>query len=344
VTVTGVAIVSYRLAGRDGVSIEAAKWGAALCELGMTATTVAGEGADVVIPGLGLSATEPPDPRAVENALAAADLVIVDNLLSLPLNPAAMKVVADVLRGRRAVLRHHDLPWQREQFASYPPPPHDEYWQHVTINELSRRQLASRGIDAVTIYNAFDPSTPGGDRDLARHHLGVADAERLVLHPTRAIPRKNVPGALALARAVGATYWLLGPADDGYGAELDALLHAAPVRVLRGDHGLSVADAYAACDAVVYPSTWEGFGNPPLEAAVFRCPVAIGAYPVADELARYGFSWFAADDPSRLVSWFEAPDTGLLERNHAVVRRHFDLSRLPARLERLLATAGMVRR
>ncbi len=50
-----VAIVSFRLGGGDGVSIEAAKWARAFAALGHRVVTVAGSGvADVVIPGLGL--------------------------------------------------------------------------------------------------------------------------------------------------------------------------------------------------------------------------------------------------------------------------------------------------
>lgn len=338
---TVAAVVSFRLGGPDGVSVEAAKWSAALAELGMTVTTVAGTGAaDVVVPGLAIGAHEPPDLSAVDDALGRADVVVVENLLSLPLNPPASAVVASVLRHRPAVLRHHDLPWQRAQFAASPPPPDDPSWVHVTINELSRRQLTTRGIAAVTIYNAFDTRPPSGDREASRARLGVADGERLLLHPTRAIPRKNVAAALALAAEVGGTYWLLGPADDGYGDELDALLTAAPVRVLRNDHGLQVPDAYAACDAVVYPSTWEGFGNPAVESAVHRRPLAIGSYPVTEELAAFGFRWLPADDPAALAAWFAAPDPEVLDHNHAVACRHFDLRQLPARLERLFQQAG----
>lgn len=334
------AIVSFRLGGPDGVAVEAAKWSAGLTSLGVSVTTVAGEGtADVLLPGLAIGAVTPPSVDEVTAVLAPYDVVIVENLLSLPLNPAGSEVVAGVLRGRSAVVRHHDLPWQREQFASFPPPPDDPAWSHVTINELSRRQLAAHGIDAQTVYNSFDTRAAPGDRVGARRALGVGDDERLLLHPTRAIPRKSVPAAVELAARVEGTYWLLGPADDDYGPELDAILDRARarVRVLRGTHGLSVADAYAACDAVVYPSTWEGFGNPSLESAVHRRPLAIGAYPVAAELAAFGFKWFSAADSAALAGWFQRPDPHVVEHNHTVARRHFDSSMLPGQLETLLA-------
>ena len=139
-------------------------------------------------------------------------------------------MVAAVCAGRPAVLHHHDLAWQRPQLAHLPPPPDDPAWAHVTINDLSRRQLAARGMAATTIYNRFDPDPPAGDREGVRRALGVADETRLLLQPTRALARKNVAAGLALTAAVGGTYWLLGPAEDGYGPELDRLVEGAPAR------------------------------------------------------------------------------------------------------------------
>jgi mannosylglucosylglycerate synthase len=349
------ALLSFRLGGSDGVAIEAAKWQGALGALGFATITVAGEGpVDVVLPGLSIGADEPPTAGEVNAALAAADIVVVENLCSLPLNPGAWDAVARALAGRPAVLHHHDLPWQRPQYLHHPPPPDDPRWAHVTINELSRRQLGERGLAATTVYNAFATDRPAGGggsgggsapaagstalRHEVRAALGVGDDERLVLQPTRAIPRKNVAGGLDVAAKLRATYWLLGPAGDGYGPELERLVAAAPGRVIRGwPDGTPAAApgadaAYAACDVVTLPSTWEGFGNPSVESAVHRRPLAIGPFPVGAELAAFGFRWFGLDDLAQLDAWLDHPDPALLDHNLAVADAHFSLRRLPDRI------------
>jgi glycosyltransferase involved in cell wall biosynthesis len=358
------ALVSFRLGGSDGVSIEAEKWAGALRRLGWGVITVAGSGpVDTRLDGLAIDATAPPSRQEVIDALAPADLVVVENLCSLPLNPPAAALVAGVCAGRPAVLHHHDLPWQRPHLAHLPPPPDDPCWAHVTINELSRHELEAHGIFATTIYNSFDPDPvvrggdgggvgvggdgdggevgvggDGGDRDgdrsRVRRALGVPRHARLLLQPTRALARKNVAGGLAVATAVGGTYWLLGPAEDGYGPELDRLVAGArcPVLLGAGNGPLAIADAYAACDAVLLPSTWEGFGNPSVESATYRRPLAIGPYPVAAELSAFGFRWFDSAEPARLAAWLDHPDTELLDHNQRIAREHFNLADLPGRL------------
>jgi len=333
-------LVSFRLGGGDGVSVEAAKWAAALGLLGWTVRTVAGAGpVDTLVGGLALDATEPPSIPEVEAALEPGDLVVVENLCSLPLNPRAAAVVASVCAGRPTLLHHHDLPWQRPHLAHLPPPPDDDAWGHVTINELSRRELAHRGIQATTLYNSFEAHPFPGDRTRTRARLGIGEETTLVLQPTRALARKNIPAAVALCEEVGGTYWLLGPAEDGYGPELERLVAAARCPVVRGAPvgGCSVADAYAACDAVVLPSLWEGFGNPSVESATHHRPLVIGPYAVAAELAAFGFRWFDLSGPATLATWLRQPDAQLLEHNHQVAATHFNLADLPGHLARVLA-------
>jgi glycosyltransferase involved in cell wall biosynthesis len=280
------------------------------------------------VPGLGWPVTRDPVEADVRAAVEGSDVVIVVNVLSLPLHPRAADVVADARRGQRTVLLHLDLPWQRAGMAIPEPwPPTDDAWSHVVINELSRRQLATRGIDARVVYNAIDVDEPRGRRVID------VDARPLLLHPARAIARKDVPTALRLAEQLGGTYWLTGPAEEGY--PIDDVLAGARCPVLRQPMP-NIPDAYATCDAVLFPSRWEGFGQPVLEAAVHRRPIAVGAYPVADELRAFGFEWFPTDDAAALASFLADPDEALHDRNEAVVRDHFSLDRLRADLARLL--------
>ena len=340
----GVAIVSYRLGMADGVSVTAAQWAAALRRIGMRVRMVAGDGnPDVRVPGLALAAPRPPTQRSLKAALDDVDWVIADNVCSLPMNQAAGEAVAAYLRGRPAVLRHHDLPWEREHYADVTTwPPDDSHWRHVTVNELARRALIEkRGITATTVYHGFAEEPCPQRRAEVRDLLGVGDGA-LVLQPTRAIPRKNVHLGLALAEELGATFWLTGPAEDGYADELAALLDGARVPVRRRlPEGVDMGAAYAACDAVVLPSSWEGFGLPLIESALHRKPIAVGDFPVAREIAAFGFRWFPVADPAPLQAWLADPEPVLLDHNEKIAQTRFGIDALALRLELLLSGARM---
>jgi glycosyltransferase involved in cell wall biosynthesis len=340
--VARVVVVSFRLGAIDGVSIEAAKWIAALRSLGHLVTTVAGAGeADVLMPELAMDATHAPSRVNVIDALDGADLVIVENLVSLPFNVAARDALYEALNGRPAIFRHHDLAWQREQWREEAAPRSGERWRHVTINERSRLELEERGVESVTFYNAFDCDPPRGRRDGTRRELGLT-AERLLLMPTRAIARKNVAGAMTLASTLDAVLWLLGPTEEAYDATLDALLPRSSVQVIRGlpDHR-TIDDAYAACDFVTLPSTWEGFGNPVLESVTHRRPLAVYPYPVLEEIRAFGFAFFDLSDVEAITAYLESPDDGMLHHNLEIAREYFNLNDLPRRLASLLASIGV---
>jgi mannosylglucosylglycerate synthase len=339
-----VAILSYRLGMADGVSVTATQWARALHRLGVRVRTVAGDGRpDVLVRSLALDSRRPPTDAELTAALEDSDLVVVDNVCSLPMNRAVGEAVAEHLRGRPAVLRHHDLPWERPQYAELTDwPPDDPAWRHVTINELARRALWERArIAATTVYHGFTDRPHPELRASVRRRMRVGD-EPLVLQPTRAIARKGIATGLALCRALGGTYWLTGPTEDGYQAELGAVLAAGGVLVRRRlPFEVSMAGAYAACDAVALPSSWEGFGLPLIESALHRKPIAVGDFPVARELAAFGFRWFRADDPDAVCAWLAGPDPALLDHNEAVARAWFGIDALARRLELLLSGAPM---
>ncbi len=350
------AFISYRLGGTDGVSVEAAKGQWALGELGFTTRRVAGElhddaqPGDVTLAGLAIDAGQVVDQAALAAALDGAVLVVVENLCSLPLNVAAARATAAVLASlpARVVFHHHDLAWQRPHLAHLTEfPPRRPGSLHVTINDVSRDELRHWGIDAVTIRNAFDFDAGPGDRELTRKEMGFADDELVVLQPTRAIARKNVPAGLRFAEQLRALvtdrpvrYWLTGPAEDGYDATLAATLAGATV-LLAGGRTLRPADAYAAADVVVFPSVWEGFGNPVIESIVARRPIAVADYPVLHELRdTLDLELWDITDPETMAAWLESPDPVRLETNRERARARLDVSDLPARIRAAFDAVG----
>lgn len=349
--------ISFRLGGDDGVAVETRKWAWALGELGFDVRRVAGriEGPgqpdDAALPGLAIDATEAPTRADVAAALDGSDLVVVENLCSLPLNPKASRTVARVLSNRRGrvVFRHHDLPWQRRSLTDLEGefPPRIEGALHATVNLRSRRELHARRYDGVfTIRNRFDFDAPLGDRAATRARLGFAGDDVVVFQPARAIERKNVPGGVrftnTLARRLperAVRFWLSGPAEEGYDPILARVLERAAVPVTTGRAG-DAADAYAACDVVAFPSTWEGFGNPVLESVWARRPLAVFAYPVLGEIVSTGLKVFDIADVDGVARFLRTPDERLLEVNLRRARSAFSLCDLPAAVEEAFIEHG----
>jgi len=363
-------MVSFRLGGPDGVSVQAGTWGRALERLGYSLRRVAGELADgprpgdVVVPGLAVAAEAAPGPAGqrpaapggpdageLHAALAGSAVVVVENMLSLPLHLEAARVLTRVLTElpaeTRVLLHHHDFAWQRPETAAITElPPRLPRAVHVTINDFSRRELAERGIEAVTVRNAFDLDAPPGRRDETRAALGLGADDLLVLQPTRAIARKNIPAALRLAEELAArlprpvTYWLPGPAEDGYAATLAGVLAEARVPVLRahpGALGFGMDDAYAACDLVAFPSTGgEGFGQPVIESVWADRPLAVLSYPALTEITDLGFSFLQADDPDGVAEALRHPDASTSARNRELAEANFSMTALERRLRTLL--------
>ena len=359
-------VVSFRLGGSDGVAIEAKKWHWALTELGFDVRRVAGaieddgKPDDIMLPGLAIDATDgraiadAADPAAITAALDGADLVVVENLCSLPLNIDAAHAVARAAADHhgRVVFRHHDLPWQRRHLAHLATelPPRVNGALHATINLRSRRELEARGFaGATTVHNYFDLDPKPGDRAATRDHFGFGADELVVLQPSRAIERKNVPGAVRLASYLARRapdrpvhLWVAGPAEDGYGDTLARIVEHSDVPVTVG-RAARVNDAYAACDLVAFPSTWEGFGNPIIESIAARRACAAFPYPVLSEIVAAGVRCFSTEQPDVLARFLAEPEQRretYYDVNLRRARLSFSLTDLPAAIEQAFAVHG----
>ena len=352
------ATISFRLGGDDGVSVEARKWESALRELGFETRRIAGEiedagrTEDVSVPGLAITASRPTgaqiDLDTFQAAVADAELLIVDNICSLPLNVDASRAVARIAAEHpgRVVFRHHDLPWQRRNLVhretEFPPREPDDAL-HVTVNLRSRRELEARGFrNAVTIHNYFDFDAPRGDRTATRAAFGFTADDLVVFQPARAIERKNVPGGVRFATRLSAMgldraphYWLSGPAEDGYGATLERILDRATVPCTIG-RAATATDAFAASDVIVFPSTWEGFGNPTIESIIARRPCAAFPYPVLAEIVASGVRLFSTERPEAVAYFLRAPGSVRQQAFDVNIRRarfSFDITELPGAIE-----------
>jgi glycosyltransferase involved in cell wall biosynthesis len=322
------------------------------------------------------------------------DAVLVENVFGLPLNPLFAEALRDVLieTGRPALIRHHDLAWQREEFhfsrlhqslrARFEElyPPRLENAVHIVINSLSAEQLKERGFESLVIHNGFAIPEPEAaleraahQKPAARRRLGIGDQTLLLVQPTRAIERKGVPDAIALgqklARSVSKEVVLLvcGPVEDGYERPLKKLLREVDAveikdaqerrpsgasggrgsfRMMLGRGELPIDLAYDAADFIVFPSNWEGFGNPVIESVMWAKPLVARRYPVMNELEATGLRFIPWDpDPVRgVMAWLEKDELSKREAliaNLEVARRYFSLEVLEKKLLVACEKAGV---
>lgn len=164
------------------------------------------------------------------------------------------------------------------------------------------------GAQVRRLYNGVRPE------DLARPDDAACTAARarwalparFVLSVGHLEPRKNIAqaiGAIAMLRDRGLTVPLVVVGNPG-GEEtaLQAAIARAglddQVRLLSGVGSADLRAMYHLADLLVFPSAYEGFGIPLLEAFAAGLPVAASDTPVFRELADGAARFFALGDPA----------------------------------------------
>lgn len=164
-------------------------------------------------------------------------------------------------------------------------------WIHTVSEAVRDEVVAELGIDAervVAVPNGFDP--PVGDAPTGRRLAGV---ERYVLAVGTVEPRKDLPSLVAAVDRLAVEHpdlVLVHAGGDGWQVErlheaLASMGHADRVRRLGHVPHDQLGHLYAGARVFAYPSVYEGFGIPVLEAMSCDVPVVTTAVPALQEVA-----------------------------------------------------------
>ena len=186
----------------------------------------------------------------------------------------------------------------------------------ITDSEFVSKSLVDRfglpGRKAVTIPLAHDPSFEKPASPASREHVRVKYGleGKFVLYVGAVEPRKNIPALISAFAQVsadpGLSGWHLVLAGGG-GWQKEETLRAARESglgsrlVLTGfvpDEDLPAL--YQEASLFVYPSVYEGFGLPVLEAMASGTPVLVSSPTALEELTGRAGATFRLDDPGGL--------------------------------------------
>lgn len=221
----------------------------------------------------------------------------------------------------RTILTLHDLRWIRSEASIY-----DRILFNtvvgkafktadhvVTVSEAMKQEILgffpetsvtviTNGIDVKSFASVFEI-----DEQVIVHKWGLS--EEFVLAVGHFEQRKNyccLIDALAILRDRGEVIQLLIVGNDsGELKKIKTLIFAmnlsAQVKILSRISDLEVRCLYKLCKLFVFPSWYEGFGIPLLEAMASGCPMVLSDIPVFREITQDQGVYFPHNDPAAMA-------------------------------------------
>jgi glycosyltransferase involved in cell wall biosynthesis len=237
--------------------------------------------------------------RQARAVLSGADVVHFPLSVPAPLSPRGVPFVQSLLD-----VQHLDLPGMFSRAErEYRRVAYDRTARKaacvITISEFCRgRIIGHLGLPEERVHVA-----PGGV-DLARFRPARGVPENFVLYPAREWPHKNHPtlvSAMAEVRKSNPDMRLvLTGTSAGALTELPRW-----VEVLGRVSADELVSLYQRAACVAFPSTYEGFGLPPLEAMASGCPVAYADATALPEILGDSGVRFDPADPRAIARGIE---------------------------------------
>jgi len=183
----------------------------------------------------------------------------------------------------------------------------------VTVSNAIKEELLDiypKG-NIIVIYNGIDarPYNVLSNDDLSKVRKKFALPERFLLSVGRFEKRKNYPRllkALSLLNKNGHNLYLVIVGNDG--DDLDASLEqinilnlSNNVKILKDISAHDINSLYRLCSLLVFPSIYEGFGFPILEAMAAQCPMVVSDLPVFREITENQFLYFDPNDTESIA-------------------------------------------
>jgi glycosyltransferase involved in cell wall biosynthesis len=208
----------------------------------------------------------------------------------------------------------------------------------VAVSDFTRREILQRfpsatGRVAVIGHGTDDELAPAPPRDAARARLGLASP--LLLSVGSLFNRRRVPVLLEAVRRLSRPAPFLDCVGENRThprLDLAGLAETLGVATRVCFSGFvdeaGLADRYAAADAFVYLSEYEGFGLPVLEAMARGVPVITSARPATGEIFAGAAILVEPTDSTALASAIERVLTSpllqsdLVARGRALAARH----------------------
>jgi glycosyltransferase involved in cell wall biosynthesis len=202
----------------------------------------------------------------------------------------------------------------------------------MTVSEFSRRELhATLGLSPARCTVSGEGHehalrVPADASILARHAL---EPGRYVLAVSSIAPHKNfglLVDALRLLGDVDFQIVIAGTANARIFGDLAA--HLDRIKLLGYVSDGELRALYEHAGLFVFPSRYEGFGLPPLEAMVHACPVLAARAGALPEVCGEGARYFSPDDPRELAALISElmldPDqrAALVTRGNRELQRH----------------------